>query len=460
LRRALPAALLVAAAVTSSADSRASAEGRVPQRPKGPRVVALSVSPAPPAKPGAKPGPTFVLAQCDDRVVLWTMRGASVEAVDTVAVTPPGGCPMGVAVARHGDEPLLWASFGDDFDPKRTGSPNALSRLPPRQGAAIWNVAGTSTAFACALAVIADVSGDGIPDLAVGDPLAGSLEAPPGQPSGKPFRVDPSLRRDSHGDIHVHSGGDGRRLRTLEAPAGAFGFGARLIARGSGPDDAVVLASAPPGPRLATGKPASPAMLFLADLATGKVLASVKDGVRDPGNSSAIAWSPGAKDGRGWLVGSEGSGASAGRGSLALHHADTLAPLFRAEGASRDLGFGESVAAYRDATGRTRIAAGASWRTPDDASPGTSDGKGAVLVGPPDGTAPSSVLALGIDSGRCFGIQLAAVGDLDGDGGEDLLVGMRPAMRADAPRARVVLVAVCGATGKVLAELSVPEEKK
>jgi hypothetical protein len=256
--------------------------------------------------------------------------------------------------------------------------------------------------FGEVVAVIGDVTGDGKDDFAVGAPLR-------------------DVGGGNAGEVRVYSGGNGMLLQTLNgttsdqfgsAIAGAGDVnndGTNDFAVGSPFDDAV---GATDSGSVTVYNGAGPTVIWVAfgSVASdhfGTSVAGVGD-LNGDGNDDFVGGAPDADPG-----GSVSGQAVVFSGASGL-------PLLVLNGPEASTEFGESVANMGDLDGDgvPDIAVGA--RTADP--PGAPGDCGTVTIFS-GGTGNILSLIRGLAAGDHFGERIAVVGDVNGDGQSDLLVG-------------------------------------
>ena len=254
-------------------------------------------------------------------------------------------------------------------------------------------------AFGAAVAGAGDVNGDGAPDLLVGAP-------------------EQDGDSSSEGQAFVFSGADGRVLLTLSASQGCCNFGSAVAAAGDVNDDGA--------PDLSVGEGGSGVQVFSG--ADGSVLRTLDRPPGAIGFGEAIAGigdvnGDGAPD---LLVGAPNANVGGeGLQGRAFVFSGADASLLR----TLDLPIPESVARLGSAVagagdvngdGVPDVLAGAPGH---DVAGGARD-QGQALVF--SGTDASLLLTLDTptpDSNAGFGEVVAGIGDLDGDGAPDFVVG-------------------------------------
>jgi len=254
-------------------------------------------------------------------------------------------------------------------------------------------------AFGTSVASVGDLDDDGVPDIVVGAPSFLGASAPPGY-------------------VKVFSGADGSEVRTLSdgVPFTLFGSSVAGVGDINGDGKAEFLVGAPGGNGIAAGSARlysgadDTVLLTVNGTGTsnlGHAVAGLGDVDGDGTPDFAIA-APGFTSGRKQRV-----------GQVTIYSGATLAPLKVLTGKKSALNFGWSVAGAGDVNG---------------------DGFADVIVGA-IGAAPNKKTAAGqvtLYSGRNFkklgsikgnasssfvGSAVAGVGDVNGDGLDDIAVG-------------------------------------
>jgi FG-GAP repeat protein len=267
--------------------------------------------------------------------------------------------------------------------------------------AVLWEISGTSSGerLGSAVARAGDLDGDGVADFAIGSPGK--------SPAG----------RDHAGAVFLVSGATGQVLREIDGAAAGDQLGSSLARLGDVDGDRVpdVLAGAPtadrPGradcgsARVFSG--ATGALLWAFDgpesgIAAGTSVAGLGD-VSGDGVPDVAVGAPRARP----------AGLLAAGSTFVLSGA-TGAMVRRIDGTAANADFGTSVAGAGDLDG---------------------DGQDDVAIGAPrgDGTGRVDVFSVasgariaafaGVEAGDRFGSAIANVGDVTGDGGDELLVG-------------------------------------
>jgi len=274
--------------------------------------------------------------------------------------------------------------------------------------------------FGWSVANAGDVDGDGVPDQIVG--------SSPGPWIG------------TTGRVFLFSGADGSLLLEIDGPADASGFGMAVAGPGDTDGDGV--------PDVAVGAPytrhggASNGAVFLYSGASGALLHRMDGG----GQLGKALAGPGDVDGDGCadlLVGAPVAHTfgGPGAGSLALYSGRTGTLLLQVFGQVESGQLGRAVAPIGDVDGDGTpdlLAAAYGYEGPDSQGAHVFSGRtGWTLIhahGPPDVAA---------------GASLAAAGDMDGDGIQDILVGA-PGASPNGWFAAGAVYLHAGATGHLL----------
>ncbi|MCB9897189.1 MAG: FG-GAP repeat protein [Planctomycetes bacterium] len=277
------------------------------------------------------------------------------------------------------------------------GVPNSgrIYAYSSRSGALLFTAdGGPGEQFGDIVASLGDVDGDRVPDLLVGAP---------GSPPGA-------------GHAYVLSGADGSRLRTLAAGESGDGYGTKGCGMPDLDGDGVG--------EIAVGAPTSSAAgagagrVYVHSGKTGALLQTL-DG--EPGASFGVALASCTDAGHEMLVVGAGSAGPRGTGKVYVERVvdGELVPHFSFEGGAtaRQLGqYFVSVLGDVDGDGVPDVF-GSDF---NDGAKGTHTGKVYVHSGR---TGERLLELTGAAAGAGFGTSVSDVGDCDGDGHADLLVG-------------------------------------
>jgi hypothetical protein len=358
---------------------------------------------------------------------------------DGDSVTTPCDCndnnnqinPSALEICNHSDDDCDGAT--DETSSLFTTS----HKLTDPQGAA-------DDRFGAALATIGDLTGDGISEVAVGSSLddtaiavnAGSVSVLNGRTRTVICRaVDPAAAASDSLGISVASAGDQNGDGTLDFVAGAYLDDTPTLDAGS----AIIFSGANCALIRKLTDPAGASSDQL-----GRAVASIPDLTGD-GTPEILA---------GAYLDDVGSETDAG--SVTVFNGTTGAVLYRAfdpAGATSDqLGAAITVLNDLDADGKSDFAVGSSF---DDTGTGTDTGS-AVLFSGANGTVIRKLVdPTGATSDR-FGISLARVPDMTGDGIDELIAGSYlddTAQGVDAGS----LVLLNPATGAMIRKLTDPQ---
>lgn len=300
----------------------------------------------------------------------------------------------------------------------------------------VWQLpppAMTGASFGWALAPLGDLDGDAVLDIAV---------------------AAPAFSSSGPGDVHVFSGATGVLVRVISGPATAQRFGYALDATGDvdgdGVDDLLIGA---PG---ATGGSFAPARAYVHSGATGALLREHVPNIANSGLGTAVSGLDDV-DGDGvddYLIGVPQVGLSNLDGRIALHSGATGALIYNVLGASGYTKPGISLDAIGDVNGDS-IADFVAGCANSNTSTYFTDGKVIVCSG-----ANGAVLHVidGPTTNDGFGVDLAALGDVDADGRGDFVVGTFGATpNGSHPGTGGAAYVHSGATGALIREL-IPSE--
>lgn len=324
---------------------------------------------------------------------------SGIDGLHHAMVSGPSGSAFGTAVVGGFD-----ANFDGtpDFAVAGRGSSTVLGRVRIYSGSNLMILADKTTGvsgdgFGSALAVIDDLNGDGVPDIAVGCPLAQNGAA------------------GTVGAVHFISGSNGQTLAVYFGSSAGAEFGAAIAAcldqNSDGVRDFIVGA-----PQQNGGKGSA----FVCSSTTGAVLMTVT-GTAAGGRLGASVAGGGDVNGDGigdFVIGSPDAAQNsiAGSGMLRVHSGANGAVLFTKRGTVVNQHAGTSVAivANLDGDNRADFAMG---------SPGASSGAGKVELFAGNGGARLRSYSGNSASVGALGQTLAVVGDLTLDGFDDVLVG-------------------------------------
>jgi hypothetical protein len=332
------------------------------------------------------------------------------------------------------DAGAVWLLFLD-----RDGTVRAHRKISAVEGG-FGGILSTNDRFGCSIAALGDFDGDGVPDLAVG------------------------ARNDDDGGsdkgalwiLHLNADGSVRAHRKISAAAGGFGgslgygdqLGYSLAAPGDLDGDGVIdlLAGAPRDDQRGTDRGALWALFLNADATvrdqlkiTGGV-SGLADTLRDHDFFGASLATLGDIDGDGFPEVAAGANGDDDRGTnrgavriLSLDVGGLAGPAQKISdddrlGNDRD-DFGHALARLQDLDGNGvgDVAVGA----PGDDGAGSNRGAIWIAFLRGDGSVDSTRrindawggFGGGLDGGDEFGRSVTSVGDLDGDGVEELAVG-------------------------------------
>ncbi|MFK7742424.1 MAG: serine/threonine-protein kinase [Planctomycetota bacterium] len=282
---------------------------------------------------------------------------------------------------------------GDQCSDVLLGSPHLRSPGPAharvelrsgRSGEVIWQYDSDNPAFAMAVATLDDLDGDGVFDVAVGDP---------------------SIDLHKPGRVRILSGRSGAQLRELVAPAAGEWFGCALCATAdrSGDGKRELLISGNFG--------GTPGSVYAFCVVTGKPLMTVHDSDARHAFGFAIAALPD--------LDSDGvsefavSSLHRGAGMVSVVNGRTGNSLFELSGENEGEQFGASIVAMPYWLDNDRPAIAVASRT------GGPLGNGYVRVFDAKTGKPMQTFAGPAGSGQ-FGCSICDLGDTDGDGLRDL----------------------------------------
>lgn len=289
--------------------------------------------------------------------------------------------------------------------PSFGGTPTTFGRgkvyvYSGRSGALLWSHVGDSGAvLGNGLEGAGDVNRDGIPDVIAGAP--GAQRA------------------------YVFSGRDGRVLLTLapSEPGGGFGRSASAAGdqNGDGYADLIVGAPTGAGPSAPPGTPSSapplPGRAYVFSGRDGSILRTLRGTTPGDGFGSIVA---GQRDGRGtlMLVGAPGAGAPA-RGRVFAFAPGSDAPRYEIEPDTTGAALGAMFSSVIGDIDRDGVR---DLFTSDfaDASRGPATGRVYINSG---ATGRRLQTLSGETAGEGFGIGSPDVGDMNGDGVPDLVLG-------------------------------------
>lgn len=325
------------------------------------------------------------------------------------------------------------------------GSPNGPSASP---NITIYGPEDASQ-FGAALAFVGDVNGGGAPDLAVGAPLddgdGASTDA--GTDKGRLFIFYGGSSMDAVADITITGEETGGRFSFSVARAGdvnADGFDDWIV--GAPYDDADDITTD-------SGDDKGRAYLFLGGSPPTASPAATYSGSE---NSSRFGWAVssagdlnvgGADDvAVGAPLDDAGAGAGANRGRVYVFHGggslDNIADL-TLSGDENGAEFGSAVAYALDVNGDGKgdLLVGAPGHDSGGA-PGADGGRAYLFYGSAAIDATPDVMLPGLENSARFGTSVGRLGDVNGDGENDLIVGAPYAdfgALTDAGRAHVFL---------------------
>lgn len=308
------------------------------------------------------------------------------------------------------------------------GTPTALAQTP------LLDVTGSEVGGQYGMSSVAldDVDGDGVPDLAIGAPTAGA-----------------------GGEVYVTSGADGTIIRTLSAPAqtqlpdGETLYGFSLCALGDQDGDGIrEIAIGIPGQQLFFGERNGAVQIVSGATGTPLVLAL---GVNAGSAFGADVASAGDMDGDSlddlWISAPNAVSLGERSGLVTLYSFANAAYLRTLGGPGVGSGFGDSIAVLPDidGDGQNDLAV----TSPGDSGPaGPGTGSVAAFSG---NTGALLYRVYGANFGEFFGSSVASVPDVNGDGMADVAIGSRNGT-AGAANGRVALVS--GTDGAVIRDIT------
>lgn len=400
-----------------------------------------------------------------------TTRVAAQIVVHEFVATPGASRDLGFAVLGVGD--LDGDGTGDLLMSDPAIGPGIVRACSGRTGSVIYEVSGLLEAdwFGAGLALVGDVDGDGVVEFVVGAPRSmlasqgpGYVRVHRGRDGAVLSSMSSGVARDdfgwqvaglgdvdgdgdpdiavgsrSRGKVAVHSARDGRLIREFLSPNGSTSFGTSVAGLGDVDGDGFA--------DLAIGEPAGRGAVHAVSVRRATTLWSVtgRDGAAFFGRAIAAV---GDLDGDGVgevLIGAHNTSIAGVRTGEAVVCSGRDGTEFRVHRSGTGMldQFGSSVARCGDldGDGADDYAVGAPARqlTTGRASAGVVtvySGRGGAILFEVEGRRSQEGLGY-------FAGSLAAAGDVDGDGREDLALGS-PNYDSFADRGRVRVVSISG----------------